>query len=218
MQKGDFIWGAVLIGVILFVVSPQTKDIFIAFVEKFKYLSNFVKFAILATMGELLAIRMKNGKWIKPEGFIARVIAWGCMGMIVGVVMAIFASGVVSAQKAGYLPFYGTRIPTAFLTSFLNNLFFAPVLMGMHRIAHSYIEIKFEEKKKIESFSKVFYHVDWKEFANFVLFKTIPFFWIPAHTITFSMPGHYRILVAAMLSIFLGILLSVASAGKVKTN
>ncbi|NLK73177.1 MAG: hypothetical protein GX285_09190 [Clostridiales bacterium] len=214
MKKGDLVWGLILVGVVLFVTLPQTKDVFIAFTVKFRYLSSFAKFAVLATMGELLAIRLKNGNWEKPKGFISRVIAWGLMGIIVCLVTKIFADGVMSAQKAGYLPFYGSRIISGFLTSFLNNIFFAPVLMALHRIAHSYIVMKYEEQRKVISFKQVIYHVDWKEFVDFVLLKTIPFFWIPAHTITFSLAENYRVIMAAMLSVVLGILLSIANKEK----
>ena len=41
-------------------------------------------------------------------------------------------------------------------------------------------------------------------------FKTIPCFWIPAHTITFLLPENYRILSAGFLSIALGLILTLA--------
>ncbi|PKK89963.1 MAG: hypothetical protein CVV64_11565 [Candidatus Wallbacteria bacterium HGW-Wallbacteria-1] len=41
--------------------------------------------------------------------------------------------------------------------------------------------------------------------------RTILLFWLPAHTITFSLPGVWRILMAASLSVVLGFLLT---AGK----
>jgi hypothetical protein len=40
--------------------------------------------------------------------------------------------------------------------------------------------------------------------------KTIPIFWIPAHTITFLLPSEYRVLSAAFLSIALGTILAFA--------
>jgi hypothetical protein len=46
---------------------------------------------------------------------------------------------------------------------------------------------------------------------GFVFKKTIPLFWFPAHTITFLLPAHLQVLFAAVLSIFLGIILSVAA-------
>jgi hypothetical protein len=38
--------------------------------------------------------------------------------------------------------------------------------------------------------------------------KTIPFFWYPAHTITFLLPSEQRVLFAALLGIALGVLLA----------
>jgi hypothetical protein len=52
--------------------------------------------------------------------------------------------------------------------------------------------------------------IDWNGFVSFVVVKTIPFFWIPAHTITFLLPPEFRIIAAAFLSIALGIILSFA--------
>jgi hypothetical protein len=40
--------------------------------------------------------------------------------------------------------------------------------------------------------------------------KTIPLFWIPAHTITFLLDPDYQVLFAAFLGIMLGAILAVA--------
>ncbi|MCK7530557.1 MAG: Mpv17/PMP22 family protein [Marinilabiliales bacterium] len=45
-----------------------------------------------------------------------------------------------------------------------------------------------------------------------VLKKTIPFFWIPAQTITFLLPPEFQILFAALLSTVLGVILACRSA------
>ena len=52
---------------------------------------------------------------------------------------------------------------------------------------------------------------NWSVQWNFVFKKTIPFFWIPAHTITFLLPVQYQVLFAAILGIVLGVLLAIAS-------
>ncbi|WP_321415721.1 Mpv17/PMP22 family protein [uncultured Desulfobacter sp.] len=44
--------------------------------------------------------------------------------------------------------------------------------------------------------------------------KTLPFFWIPAHTITFLLPPDFQVLFAAILGIVLGIILAVAGLSK----
>ena len=58
--------------------------------------------------------------------------------------------------------------------------------------------------------------VDWNRFMAFVVGKTIPFFWIPAHTVTFLLPPEYRVFVAALLSIALGLILALASSRHAK--
>ena len=42
----------------------------------------------------------------------------------------------------------------------------------------------------------------------------LPFFWYPAHTITFLLPGEVRVLFAAILGVVLGVLLAVAARMK----
>jgi Na+-transporting NADH:ubiquinone oxidoreductase subunit NqrB len=64
--------------------------------------------------------------------------------------------------------------------------------------------------RKIE-FKKHFVNLDWSVQWNFVFKKTIPFFWIPAHTFTFMLPPDYRVLFAALLGIALGVILSLAA-------
>ena len=62
--------------------------------------------------------------------------------------------------------------------------------------------------------SVVLARIDWQGFIGFVVLKTVPFFWIPAHTVTFLLPPEYRVLVAASLSIALGAILAYAKRKK----
>ena len=59
--------------------------------------------------------------------------------------------------------------------------------------------------------TKIITGLNWNVQWNFVFKKTIPFFWIPAHTITFLLAPQYQVLFAALLGVMLGILLSVAA-------
>jgi hypothetical protein len=52
--------------------------------------------------------------------------------------------------------------------------------------------------------------LNWQAQWGFVFRKTIPFFWYPAHTITFLLPAEQRVLFAALLGIVLGVLLAVS--------
>jgi hypothetical protein len=91
------------------------------------------------------------------------------------------------------------------------NLFFAPTFMLFHRITDRYIELGDGQLKKIihVPFKEVVDHIDFHHFLNFIVFKTIPLFWIPAHTLTFLLPENYRVLMAAYLSVILGFILSI---------
>lgn len=62
--------------------------------------------------------------------------------------------------------------------------------------------------------TQIITHLNWDVQWNFVFKKTIPFFWVPAHTITFLLPEEARVLFAALLGVVLGILLAVAARKK----
>lgn len=97
------------------------------------------------------------------------------------------------------------------------NIIYAPVMMTFHKITDTHI-INNNGKlsclyKKIQ-FANIFKSINWDVQWNFVFKKTIPFFWIPAHTITFLLPTDFQILFAALLGIILGLILAVASLKK----
>ena len=88
------------------------------------------------------------------------------------------------------------------------NLTFAPVFMAVHRFTDTYIDMRSENKSV--TMAQVMDEIDWKGFIRFVVGKTVPLFWIPAHTITFLLPVQYRVISAAYLSIALGLILAYA--------
>ncbi len=96
----------------------------------------------------------------------------------------------------------------AFLVSAIMNLTFGPAFMAAHRISDTYIDLRVEGLKP--SISQVITRIDWPGFYTFVVGKTVPFFWIPAHTITFLLPTVYRVLWAVYLSMALGAILAYA--------
>ena len=81
MRLGDFIWLAALCAVSSVMVVPSTHEVFVSATKAHPYLMGFVKFGILATMGELLAIRIAAGAWKAPAGIIYRSIIWGLIGI-----------------------------------------------------------------------------------------------------------------------------------------
>jgi len=208
MKIKDFLWGLLLIALFSYVLSPWTKDQFIDFTMRYPYVAGFIKFAILSTMGELLAIRLSLGYWKKPLGFAFRVAVWGIIGLMVTLIFQVFSNGVFESMHKGYLPWEGSTLAFAFFTSMLMNCFFAPVFMVFHKLSDTYIDLKHTKSEAIITWEKVLRTPDWIYFTKFVIAKTIPFFWVPAHTITFLLPSAYRIGFAALLSIVLGLILS----------
>jgi hypothetical protein len=194
----------------VFLAVDSTREWFVAATTAHPYIMAFVKYSILASMGELLALRIIFGDWKIPMGFIYRAIIWGLLGMVFVVVFRVFNQGVIAAQKTHLLPSleagFGADLLVSFLTSVLMNLLFAPTFMAFHRVTDTFIDLGEGKLRKIFNvkLKDVIARIDWNNFINFVIVKTIPIFWIPAHSITFMLPETYRLLYAAFLSIALG--------------
>jgi hypothetical protein len=90
------------------------------------------------------------------------------------------------------------------------NLTFGVAFMAAHRISDALLD---NLAAGVPGFDAAVRRVDWPAFFTFVVGRTIPLFWIPAHTVTFLLPTQYRVLVAALLSIVLGVVLTVAGRG-----
>ncbi|SCG82074.1 hypothetical protein DW1_0454 [Proteiniborus sp. DW1] len=214
MKKGDILWALALILFIFIMLSPLTGDEFIRFTTEHAYIGGFIKFFVLATMGELLAIRITTSDWKMPCGIVYRAVIWGFLGMGITLFFAIFQNGVQAIMASGLLPKSNSRLISAFFTSAATNMTFGPVMMAFHRVTDTYIDMKYESKGSNISLNNVIERIDWRGFISFVVLKTIPLFWIPAHTLTFWLPSEYRIMAAAMLSIALGAILAFAKKRK----
>ena len=205
---GDGLWLALLGGITLFFVLPSTNIVFTSLTATHPFLMGFLKFAILATMGELLALRLASGIWKRPSGLLARIFVWGIIGIAITFMFSFFSSGVVAMIEKGYLPSGSGSMQVilkAFYTSLIMNLTFGPVFMAAHRISDTYIDMRAAGQKPRGA--DVIAAINWLDYINFVVTKTIPIWWIPIHTLTFLLPGEYRVLAAAYLSIILGVIL-----------
>jgi len=211
LEKRGIIWTALLLIIIGILVIPASREVFESLTESYPYIMGFIKFTILATMGEILSLRIKNRRWKRPTGVVYRAIIWGFLGIWITMVFSLFNSGVASLQTSGMLPGEAGGLSLAFQTSLFMNIIFAPTMMGFHRITDTYVD-KYARGKRNIKLNGVVKDIDWEGFVTFVLLKTIPFFWIPAHTIVFLMPDVYRIIAAAFLSIALGGILAFAAA------
>lgn len=219
MKSGDFVWLAVFTCIVVCLLYPVSQDFVVASTKSHPYIMGFIKFAILATMGELLAIRIVRSKWGCPAGLVYRSVVWGLIGAGLVIVFGIYGNGVVALIKDQLLPvgpFGNSNFVTAFWISTINNITFAPTLMLLHKISDTYLDLSQGRLAWLGAvkLSQVAAAIDWNGFLSLVIFKTIPFFWIPAHIITFSLPGEFRVLFAAFLSIALGGILGYAKASQ----
>ena len=172
----------------------------------------FAKFAVLASMGELLSFRMRGRGWVMPMGMGWRALVWGILGALIALMFPVFNAGAQAAMSLGLLPGMGSAfqaLAIAFWTSTLMNVTFGPSMMCAHRLSDAYIELcgghVFSRRVR---FSDLISHVNWQSFFGFVIATTVPLVWIPAHTLTFLAPPEYRVLIAAFLSIVFGALLA----------
>lgn len=214
MKKGDYLWILALMVWVVILIVPASRTAFISATDAHPYIGGFVKFSILATMGDLLGGRIVKGQWSKPKGLLYRALVWGIIGMMVTLVFTVYMGGTAAAQASARLPFKGSIFAQAFFGSAIMNLTFGPMMMVFHRFTELYIDAKYEKHAGKITMRAIIERNDWNSLVEFNWIKTCPFFWIPAHTIVFLLPGQYRVLVSAFLSIALGLLLAVAKKGK----
>ncbi len=187
------------------------------------YLLAFLKFAILSTLGEMIGLKIKSGKFTFPEfGTAPRAILWGFYVMWIALAMKCFANGApamvesmgfdgVRAAMGG--EFSTLKLLGAFSISVMMNTLFAPIFMTLHKVTDAHIISNGGSIKCLITpinMSKSLVSLDWATQWGFVIKKTIPIFWIPAHTITFLLPAESQVLFAALLSVALGVILSIA--------
>ena len=193
---------------------PVTREGFKSLSAAHPYAMGFAKFALLATAGELLAGRLAKGRFERPPYLGVRFLIWGVIGMWITYMKKIFFLGSGAMMTAGLLPAGKqeglSRLEHAFYTSATMNLTFGPTFMAVHKVSDTYLQLRFESRGigKRVTLNRVIETVDWHRFVSFTLGKTVPLFWIPAHTVTFLLPEAYQVVLAALLSVVLGVLLN----------
>ena len=225
MKKNDIIFiSGILIVAAIFIFIPPVTDWYMQFNKGHGMIMSFFKFALLATLGEIIALRIRTGNYNEPGfGIIPRMIVWGFLGITINIAFQIFSTGgpvflaylgLSNAPEAMKGGFSALKLLDAFTISTTMNLTFAPVMMTFHKITDTHIIKTGGSVSGLFSpipFASIFRNMNWDVMWNFVYKKTIPFFWIPAHTITFLLPPEFRVLFAAVLGIALGLILAIAS-------
>ena len=208
-----------------FVLSETLYEGYKSFNASHGMIMSFIKFGILSTLGEMLGCRIGCGKYVPQSfGILPRMIVWGFLGMGINMAMIIFSKGTpIFMEYMGMTDavacftsanFCLNKLWVALAVSIAMNTIFAPVFMTFHKITDAHIAQYGGSLKALITpipMSERFSQIDWNKQWGFVFKKTIPFFWYPAHTITFLLPSEQRVLFAALLGIALGVLLAVAT-------
>lgn len=193
------------------------------------YLLAFLKFGLLSTAGECIGLRIKTGSYNQSGfGILPRAVVWGLLGMWIASAMKVFSAGVPvyaqglglgdipAAMQGGFTP---QKLLGAFLISTAMNTSFGPVFMTLHKVSDTHILRNGGSLKALVTpipMARILSSLNWDVQWNFVFKKTIPLFWIPAHTVTFLLSPQFQVLFAALLGVALGILLSIAAVSSRK--
>ncbi len=232
MKKSDLIFIISILAILaVFIFIQPVTSWYMQYNKEHGMIMSFFKFALLATLGEVIALRIRTGNYNEPGfGIIPRMIVWGFLGISINITFQIFSAGgpvflaylgLNNAPEAMKSGFSSLKLLDAFTISATMNLTFAPVMMTFHKITDTHIITTGGSISGLFSpipFAKIFKNMNWDVMWNFIFKKTIPFFWIPAHTITFLLPAEFRVLFAAILGIALGLILAIGAQKAVKVK
>lgn len=211
-----FVWLLLLAGVLAVLGVPQSREAFVSLTKAHPYLMGMAKFALLGTMGELLSWKVVTGKWkLSGVRLWQRVIVWAFIGILLTIAFPLFSAGVEGLLAQGYLPGKDVKWLPAFWKSFFLQAVFAFPFMVFHRITDMLIE-------RGQLFSKwpfieVYRNIDWDNMFRIVGWAIV-WFWLPVHTINFMLPAEFRVIVAALLAIVLGLILGFAKRKSAKSK
>ena len=225
MKRTDIFFLIAIVAIFLpFVVCEPLYEWYKSFNAAHGMVMSFLKFGVLSTLGEMLGCRISSGKYVTPTfGVLPRMIVWGFLGLGINMAMIIFSKGTPmfleymgmsgAVQSFAADVFTMDKFWVALSVSVAMNTIFAPVFMTFHKITDAHIAACGGSMKAFVTpipMAKRFAELNWQAQWGFVFKKTIPFFWYPAHTITFLLPSEQRVLFAALLGIVLGVLLAVS--------
>ena len=225
MKRTDLYFIVAIAAIFLpFFLSAPLYEWYSTFNASHGMVMSFLKFGILSTLGEMLGCRISTGKYVTPTfGVLPRMVVWGFLGMGINMAMIVFSKGtpmfmqymgMTNAVEAFTADgFSMDKLWVALAVSVAMNTIFAPVFMTFHKVTEAHIAAHNGSLKALVTpipMAERLGTLNWQAQWGFVFRKTIPFFWYPAHTITFLLPAEQRVLFAALLGIVLGVLLAVS--------
>jgi hypothetical protein len=229
MKRQDLYFALVMLAIFLpFFLIPEAYAWYKTFNAEHSVIMAFLKFGILATLGEMLGCRISTGNYTTPTfGVAPRMVVWGVLGVVISMAMSVFAVGIPAfitnmggAELVAQFMSDGItlgKFVVALSISVMMNTFFAPVFMTFHKITDTHIAECGGSLKALVTPIDMRRHMmtlNWDRQWSFIFKKTIPLFWYPAHTITFMLPGEYRVLFAALLGVALGVILAIGARKK----
>ncbi len=175
-------------------------DWYIPWVQQNPLTSAAIQFGILGTLGEFVSQYVRTRKLAMFCTFLellGKILAWALLGIIIKYGFTGMKGFLEALITKGLLPgaFNGAFLH-AFALSTFTNVLFGPQMMAFHRV---------EDNLILREWS----------FAGLTnAWKTLVWFWIPAHTVTFLLPPDYQIGLAAAWSLVLGLIMGLSRKRK----
>ncbi len=154
-------------------------------------LTAMFQFALLGTLGDVIAKWIIEKNLSKPFGLavlLQKFAEWAFLAVLIKYAFVGFNGFIDSLVSHQMLPELSLWA-RAFAVSTAMNLQFGPFLVLLHRLLDNMIA----RKSNWANIDKGFMSLLW--------------FWIPAHTVTFTMAKPYQIGLAAVWSVALGVIL-----------
>ncbi len=202
-NRGSVFWTVVMFAGALFVIGWALffTDSFTSSVKASPIAMGFIKLFFLGTTGEIIKCGIARRRWAVDWAF-GRAIVWGFFGIWFVFAFPLISGGVDFLISKGL---WWSWFP-AFSKSLWINLLSGYAWSMM--MTHEYFNFLIKERLGLFSLYWFAKDID-RQFAFRFIPKTMWFFWVLAHTITFSLPPEWQVFMAAMLAIALGFILSV---------
>ncbi len=171
----------------------EFAGLYLAWVRENPMTSAAIQFGILGTIGEHIPACLKKRGLATPYNIwqlVATVLGWAFLGLVIKygfTGMRGFVDGLVSHSLLPAACSEG--VARGIAVSVFTNLFFGPQMMFFHRLEENLIMWR------------------WNTAGLTRAWWTLIWFWIPAHSITFSLPIDYQIGLAACWSVVLGVIM-----------
>lgn len=166
-------------------------ECYLALVKAHPIATAMAQFAVLGTLGEVLSKWLVARRVFSPfglRGTVLRMLGWAALAVCIKYAFTGFVAFVDGLVSHGLLPELGAA-GKAFSVSLFMNLQFGPFLVIAHRLIDNLIDGR----------------PNWANLDKGL--KSLLWFWVPAHTVTFLLPPDFRIGLAAVWSLALGLIL-----------